>query len=59
MKLILIKSWTHKHGRKYPIGQKLTTDKELGIFLLEKKYAKEYDGDRQGKVKTDFFKTKD
>jgi hypothetical protein len=58
MKLVLIKSWTNKFGRKYPIGQIMRTDKELGNFLLNKKYAMFYDGDSNTKVKSDFFKPK-
>ena len=57
MKLILIRSWTNKFGRKYPIGQFIRTDNELGQFLLDKKFAQQstYNGQ---KVKTDFFKPK-
>jgi len=58
MILTLIKSWTNKFGRKYPIGQILRVDKELGTYLLDKKYAKDYEA-TQTKVKTDFFKPKD
>lgn len=57
MKLILIRSWTNKFGRKYPIGQRMRTDNELGQFLLDKKYAKDYE-ETQTKLKTDFFKPK-
>jgi hypothetical protein len=59
MKLTLIKSWTNKFGRKYPIGQTMRVDKELGAYLIEKKYAKDYEATQNKKVKTEFFKPKD
>ena len=59
MKLTLIRSWTNVFGRRYPIGQTMRVDKELGRFLLDNKYAKEYEATQNGKVKTDFFKPKD
>jgi hypothetical protein len=59
MKVILTKSWTNAFGRKYPIGQKILCDKELGEFLIKKKYGKEYEGSASDKVKTDFFKPKE
>lgn len=58
MKLRLIKSWTNPFGRKYPIGQIITTDRELGKFLLDNKFAKDYEETHSKKVKSDFFKPK-
>lgn len=61
MKVILKKSWTNKFGRKYPIGQFMRVDKELGQYLKENGYAEdtEIKGTKPAqKVKTDFFKPK-
>lgn len=59
-KIRLIKSWTNKRGRKYPVGFTLVVDNVLGSELIEKKYGVKYDGEYppQGKVKTEFFKPK-
>lgn len=61
MTVILKKSWTHKLGRKYPIGQKIQCDKELGTYLIENGYADDFEGKvlSKKKVKTNFFKNKD
>lgn len=58
MTVILQKSWTNVFGRKYPVGQKIMCDKNLRAFLVNNGYAKDYDGNRRIKVKTDFFKPK-
>lgn len=60
MKLRLIKSWTNPFGRKYPVGQIMQTDRQLGKFLLDNKFAKEYEETQnvKQKVKSDFFKPK-
>jgi hypothetical protein len=59
MIVVLTKSWTNKFGRKYPVGQRISCDKELSEYLIENRYAKDYDGKyRQDKVKSDFFKPK-
>lgn len=57
MKLTLVKSWTNRFGRKYPIGQTMLVDKELGDLLLSRGYAKEFE-DSTSKKRTDFFKPK-
>lgn len=61
MTVILKKSWTSKLGRKYPIGQKIQCDKELGTFLINKGYADDFEGKvlSKQKVKTELFKNKD
>ena len=61
MTVILKKSWTSKLGRKYPIGQKIQCDKELGIPLIQKGYADDFDGKvlSKQKTKTNLFKNKD
>jgi hypothetical protein len=60
MIVVLTKSWTNTAGRKYPIGQKIPCTKELGVQLIEKGYAKDFDGKiLSKKVKTEFFKNKD
>lgn len=61
--IILTKSWTNRFGRKYPIGQKIPCDNELGSFLLKNGYGEEFGkvdlSERRKKVKTKFFKNKD
>jgi hypothetical protein len=63
MKMIVVlkKSWTNKFGRKYPVGQKIPCDKELGTYLIDKGYADDFEGKvlSKTKVKTKFFKNKD
>jgi hypothetical protein len=61
MIVILKKSWTHKSGKKYPIGQRIPCDRELGHFLIDKGYGDDFEGKvlSKKKVKTDFFKNKD
>lgn len=54
----LSKSWTNVFGKKYPIGTPLQVHKDLGRKLIEDGYGEEYDGSRQVKSKTDFFKPK-
>ena len=58
--LILTRSWTNVFGRKYPIGQKMRVDNQLGQRLLDENYAKEFNGvyKSKEKVRTDFFKPK-
>jgi len=57
MKVVLLKSWTNKFGRRYPIGQQILCDKELGQELIETGMAREF-GVETSKMKTDFFKPK-
>lgn len=44
MIVILERSWTNKFGRKYPIGQKIACDRQLGTYLVENGYGKDTDG---------------
>ena len=61
MIVVLKKSWTNKFGRKYPIGQKISCDRQLGGFLIDNGYGDDFEGKvlSKKKVKTKFFKNKD
>jgi len=61
MIVVLKKSWTHSQGRKYPVGQKISCDRQLGGFLIDKGYGDDLEGKvlSRKKVKTKFFKNKD
>lgn len=56
MTVILEKSWTNKFGRKYPIGQKIQCDRQLGTYLVENGYGKDIDrkvlSKMKGKIKS-------
>lgn len=58
MIVILERSWTNKFGRKYPIGQKIPCDRQLGTYLVENGYGNDIDGKvlsrmkMKGKVKS-------
>ena len=58
--LILTRSWTNVFGRKYPIGQKMRVDDDLGQDLMDNNYAKDFNGvyKSKEKTKTKFFKPK-
>ena len=58
--LILTRSWTNVFGRKYPIGQKMRVDDDLGQYLMDNNYAKDFNGvyKSKEKTKTEFFKPK-
>ena len=59
-RVTLIRSWTNIFGRKYPIGQVISCDRELEEILIRGGYAKDFEAKpSKQKVKTDFFKPKD
>jgi hypothetical protein len=57
----LLKSWTNKSGRKYPIGKILPMSNSLSKDLIRDNIAVEYKGEYppKKKMKTDFFKPKE
>lgn len=56
-RILLLKSWTNKFGRKYPVGQIIQCDKTLRDELVNKGIAQDYNGKYPPveKIKTDFF----
>lgn len=52
MKILLERSWTNVFGRKYPIGQTIPCDRQLGNFLIDNGYGKEINGKAPLKTKS-------
>ena len=61
MRLILLKSWLTKRGKRYAVGSIVQVTDSLGDGMVKTKQAKEYEGEYppKKKVKTDFFKPKE
>ncbi len=59
-RVILEKSWTNSHGKRYPVGTVLQVDNILGSQLINEKIGVKYEGKYppEKKIKTNFFKPK-
>ena len=56
----LLKGYTHKDKKKFPVGQILNVGRKTYKYLMDKKMAEDYNDSvpPKKKAKTEFFKQK-